>query len=148
MNSFAFVSSFCFLFIFTISTLQAQEEDTLRFPNPGEKYEWKYWDNSEPYPSPDEFQRVDVNPEVIKTVAPKFPESMKQKKISLTVYLHVLISENGGIMRGQMDIKTYKAHQDFADAAIEAVKQWQFSPARTDGKPVKVWVMVPIKFTY
>jgi protein TonB len=32
------------------------------------------------------------------------------------------------------------------DAAVEAVRRWVFTPAIANGKPVKVWVGVPVRF--
>jgi outer membrane biosynthesis protein TonB len=30
---------------------------------------------------------------------------------------------------------------------MEAVRQWKFKPASTAGKPLAVWVAIPVKFT-
>jgi len=32
-------------------------------------------------------------------------------------------------------------------AAVRAVRKWRFQPALSDGKPVVVWVAVPVKFS-
>jgi periplasmic protein TonB len=34
----------------------------------------------------------------------------------------------------------------FDEAAIEAVKKWEFTPAKSGGKPVACWVTFPISF--
>ena len=39
------------------------------------------------------------------------------------------------------------AHPDFADAALEAVRQWKFSPTLLNGKPVEVLMGVTINFS-
>jgi TonB family protein len=37
-------------------------------------------------------------------------------------------------------------HPDFAIAAVEAVRQWQFSPTLLNGKPIEVVMTVTITF--
>ena len=37
-------------------------------------------------------------------------------------------------------------HKGFSDAAIAAAKQYKFSPAYYQGKPVKIKVKLPISF--
>jgi protein TonB len=34
----------------------------------------------------------------------------------------------------------------FDDAAVNAVRQWVFAPATSNGQPVAVWVRVPVIF--
>jgi protein TonB len=36
--------------------------------------------------------------------------------------------------------------QDLDLAAMEAVRQWRFEPARQGKRPVAVWVMLPVRF--
>ena len=33
------------------------------------------------------------------------------------------------------------------DAALDAVRRWRFRPGATGGKPVKVWLAVPVTFS-
>jgi TonB family protein len=35
---------------------------------------------------------------------------------------------------------------DFSAAALEAVKQWKYSPARKSGQPVNIAVQMPVVF--
>ena len=37
-------------------------------------------------------------------------------------------------------------HPDLDLAAMEAVKQWRFEPAKQGNRPVAVWVMLPVRF--
>jgi protein TonB len=32
------------------------------------------------------------------------------------------------------------------DAALDAVWDWKVKPARTNGKPIAVWVAIPVRF--
>ena len=46
------------------------------------------------------------------------------------------------------DVQVVKfTHQEFADAAIEAVSQWQFDPGQKNGANVNTRVTVPINFS-
>jgi protein TonB len=37
-------------------------------------------------------------------------------------------------------------HRDLDRAAIDAIRQWQFEPARRGPTPVAVWVTLPVRF--
>ncbi|MBT3755096.1 MAG: energy transducer TonB [Candidatus Cloacimonetes bacterium] len=79
----------------------------------------------------------------IKRIPPNYPESAEESKIEGEVFLKVEILANGTV--GKILII-----QSLADAfdkeAVEAVKQWKFSPLKKDGKPVACWVTFPILF--
>ena len=82
-------------------------------------------------------------PEVKKQVAPAYPTILKEAGIEGNVWLKVLIDEQGFVAKAE----TIKCeHPAFAEAAITAVKQWEFTPARKDGKPIKAEVTIPFRF--
>ena len=95
--------------------------------------------------SNDKFLFIQPESEVftIKRISPKYPESEKESKIEGEVFLKVEILANGSV--GEILII-----QSLADAfdkeAVEAVKQWKFSPLKKDGKPVVCWVIFPVEF--
>jgi protein TonB len=35
----------------------------------------------------------------------------------------------------------------FDEAALQAIRQWVFTPARANGQPVAVWMRIPVVFT-
>ncbi|MEQ1915411.1 MAG: energy transducer TonB [Gallionella sp.] len=47
---------------------------------------------------------------------------------------------------GQVKLQHSSGHPVLDDAAINAVKDWHFSPARHAGQPVDKWFLVPIPF--
>ncbi len=87
-----------------------------------------------------------LKPAVRKKVEPVYPAKAKKLKIEGTVFLKVLINENGAVDKVEL-IKTTKNGEVLVDAATTAVKQWKFSPAIKNRVPVKVWttILVPFK---
>ena len=92
-----------------------------------------------------EYVPVDILPEAITKVQPVFPDIPKGSTSVLdgTVIVQALMLENGTVG----DTRIVKSLPGFDDAAMTAVRQWKFTPAVVKGKPVAVWVAVPIKFT-
>lgn len=77
---------------------------------------------------------------------PVYPEAERKSGVEGTVILTVEISAAGAVAGAKVD-KPVDGHPAFSDAAIAAVKQWRFEPARLDGKPVDIAVKIPVKFT-
>jgi protein TonB len=86
----------------------------------------------------------DVRPTPVKTPPPEFPSSMKQKGVSGLVALRVDIDETGAVT-GCVVSKSSNA--EFEQPAINAVKNWKFKPAQKAGAPVKISLILPIKFS-
>jgi len=91
-----------------------------------------------------ELKEVDLAPRLIKAVAPRYPADYKKQGIQGNVVLQIIIDENG--MPEDIKIASL-THKGFADAAIEAAKQYRYSPAYYQGKPVKIRVKQPITFS-
>lgn len=82
-------------------------------------------------------------PELKKQVNPEYPTILKEAGIEGTVWLKVVIDEKGTVAKAD----TIKSdHPGFAEAALKAVRQWEFAPARKDGKPIKAEVTIPFRF--
>ena len=78
-------------------------------------------------------------------VQPMYPEKERQEGVEGAVILAVDIDATGAVAGAKVD-KAVDGHPAFTDAAIAAVKQWRFEPARQDGKPVAIQVKIPVKF--
>ena len=83
------------------------------------------------------------SPEVKKRVEPWYPELLKLAGIEGKVFLKVVIDQSGKVESAEV-LKT--TDERFNQAAIEAMKKWEFSPAMKDGKPIKSEVTVPFRF--
>ena len=78
-------------------------------------------------------------------VNPVYPASMRAAGRSGVVPLDALIGTDGTVVFAR--VVSASVHPDFADAAIEAVRQWKFSPTLLNGKPVEVLMGVTINFS-
>ncbi len=74
----------------------------------------------------------------------RYPELARRAGIEGTVILYVQIDEQGEVV----DMRVIKSMGDSGcdEAAVEAIKKVKWIPAEADGKPVKVWISVPVRF--
>jgi protein TonB len=80
-------------------------------------------------------------PRALKRVHAEFPQQLWDKPGTVTVA--VLIKTDGTV--GEAKIVN-SPHQELNQLALNAVKQWQFDPARKDGKPIPLTVTVNVQF--
>jgi protein TonB len=74
---------------------------------------------------------------------PVYPDKALKDRARGVVVLRVLVSQNGE----PLEVKVERgARQDLTDAAVAAVKQWRFEPARKDGFRVRAYTRVRIPF--
>jgi TonB family protein len=85
-------------------------------------------------------------PKVIKEVKPEYPVAAKRARIQGTVGMDVVVLADGTV--GQVTV-TRSLDQTYGldEAAVTAVRQWQFEPGKKDGKPVPVQVEIEMSFT-
>ena len=80
----------------------------------------------------------------LKTVAPTYPRAARDAARQGRVLLRVLVDEAG--LSAAVDVAQSSGHADLDTAAIEAVRQWRFVPARLQGQAVQAYVLVPVRF--
>ncbi len=86
---------------------------------------------------------VDVQPSVIKRVEPVYPGEALAKGSEGKVWLKILVDTGGK----PAQVEVLKSENEYFDqASITAARQWVFSPAMKDNKPVAVWITLPFKF--
>lgn len=83
-------------------------------------------------------------PVPVRTVAPSYPEQLKDAGVSGLVVVRVVVDDHGNVTNPVVEKST---NQAFNQAAIDAVAKWRFKPATQSGKPVSAKVAVPIKFS-
>jgi len=88
--------------------------------------------DEEPTWSAEEFQRHIV-----------YPEDARRNNIQGKVIVRALIDRQGHVVK---TIVQPGAHPLLIDAAVEALKKTSITPAKVNGKPVAVWIQIPVTF--
>ncbi len=85
------------------------------------------------------FERM---PEVVRSVKPIYPELAISAQVEGTVQVWALVSKEGTVQEARIRRSIVVLDQ----AALDAVRQWRFIPARSGDQAVRAWVSVPIRF--
>ena len=103
--------------------------------------------NGNPNPVPDEEAlRISgpvTRPQIIAQAKPEYTIEARKARLQGTVICEVLIDREGCIQRARV-LKGLPMGLD--QAALDAIKQWVFLPARMDGKPVPVFYVLTTSF--
>lgn len=92
---------------------------------------------------PPDFIEVEKEPAVISKKDPVYPELALRAGIEGKVWVKVWVDTKG---RARMVSVLKSDNEIFNHSAIEAAKQFVFTPAYLHGNPVSVWVSIPFKF--
>lgn len=92
---------------------------------------------------PADFVAVEKEPVVVKKVEPKYPELAMRAGLEGTVWVKMWVDKEGKVKQAVI-IKS--AAEIFNDPALEAARQFVFTPAYMNNGPVSVWVSVPFRF--
>jgi protein TonB len=76
-------------------------------------------------------------------VAPRYPAIAQASRVEGVVILEAVISEDGSVQ----DVRVLRSKALLDDAAVEAVRQWRFTPTLLGGQPVPVVMTVTVSFT-
>jgi TonB family protein len=86
----------------------------------------------------------DVKPPLkTKTVPPVYPSGAVQAKIQGVVIVDATVGTDGKVK----DVKVIRSIKMLDDAAVAAVRQWEFKPTAIDNHPVQVITTIPVNFT-
>jgi len=85
-------------------------------------------------------------PVITKRVPPVYPEFARKSKIQGSVVLDIEILSDGSIGAIEVFKSLMPGPGGFDEAAITAVRQWKFQPAKSGGKPVGCWIKQSIVF--
>lgn len=83
-----------------------------------------------------------LNGRVTRSVAPDYPAAAKAQRASGTVVVALTVSGEGRVLEAE----AICGHPQLLGAAVEAVRQWRFSPTLLNGQPVKVTGTVTVNF--
>ena len=82
-------------------------------------------------------------PALLREVKPGYTEEARLRQISGEVVLEIVVRRDGSVG----DVKVLRGlGGGLNDRAVQAVRQWRFSPARRKGAPVDVVVEVAVEF--
>jgi protein TonB len=96
-----------------------------------------------PPPRRGDFAVYDDPPKPKKATFPEYPTMAKQAEMEGEVVLKVWVNERGRVTRVEVISSDSPV---FNDAAVEAVRQWEFEPAMMSGNPVAAPVLQRIVF--
>jgi TonB family protein len=83
-------------------------------------------------------------PRKLQDVKPVYPDSMRAAGRDGVVSLDAIIGEDGSVT--SVRVLSGDVHPDFAIAAVDAVRQWKFSPTLLNGRPIEVVMTVKVGF--
>jgi len=99
-----------------------------------------------PMPTPATPLRIGGNvraPERLKYVAPVYPEAAVAARVSGTVIIEATIGKDGSVT----DAHVIRSIALLDQAALDAVKQWRYTPTTLNGRAVPIMMTVSVSFT-
>jgi protein TonB len=82
-------------------------------------------------------------PTLISSSAPIYPSLARATKVEGVVVLDVLVDATGKVA----DVKVISGPASLRQAAIDAMRQWKYQPARLNGQPIAIHTNVNINFS-
>jgi periplasmic protein TonB len=82
--------------------------------------------------------------EYLQNPKPHYPGIARSRHWQGLVELRVYVTPEG--LCGELTLLSGSGHDELDEAAMDAVREWKFVPAKLDDKPVASWVTIPIEF--
>lgn len=92
---------------------------------------------------PADFVAVEKEPVIVKKVEPKYPELAMRAGLEGRVWVKIWVDKEG---KPKQVVVVKSDAEIFNEPAVEAAKQFLFTPAYMNNGPVSVWVSVPFRF--
>ena len=92
------------------------------------------------------FVVYDEPPQPIRRVNPDYPTFARRSGIQGQVILEVEVLSDGSVGAVEVVRSLMAGPGGLDEAAIRAVRQWEFTPAKAHGQPIAVWARIPIDF--
>jgi protein TonB len=101
-----------------------------------------------PPPSPKPSGPIKVSelvrpPKKIVDVRPVYPDLARQARVEGTVVLEAILDRNGRVDQ----VRVVRSIPLLDSAALDAVRQWRYTPTALNGQPVAVLMTITIRFT-
>ena len=85
-----------------------------------------------------------VRPRIIKQVEPVYPEMARRARVQGLLFLEAVIKKDGTV--GEVEVRRGRGKTGCNEAAIAALKQWEFEPGYVGGRPVDALMIMTIRF--
>jgi protein TonB len=85
-----------------------------------------------------------TSPRPLDNPLPEYPIEALRRALHGRVTLRVTVSSAGNV--SDLAVAQSSGYRSFDEAALRAVRDWQFEPARRFGRPVASTVLLPIRF--
>lgn len=92
------------------------------------------------------FVIYEEGPQPIRRVNPEYPSFARRAGLQGTVVLEVEVLRDGSVGAIEVLRSLSAGPGGLDEAAVNAMRQWEFTPAKSGGQPVAVWVRIPIDF--
>ncbi|MGA9117060.1 MAG: TonB family protein [Bacteroidota bacterium] len=92
---------------------------------------------------PADFVPVEKEPVIVKKVEPRYPELAMRAGLEGKVWVKIWVDKEG---KPKQVVVLKSDAEIFNEAAVEAAKQFLFTPAYMNNGPVSVWVSIPFRF--
>jgi protein TonB len=103
---------------------------------------WALWHVKSPGFDPKHL--MDLPPRVLVQTRPIYPRAAVDEKLEGTVMVELLINELGRVAHAEIRASL----PDLDQAALACVRDWQFDPARRNGRPVACVALAPVGFRF
>ena len=94
--------------------------------------------------SPEQGAQYDAQPGYLQNAPPPYPWTARIRGWEGLVVLKVRMGADG--RAGTVELVSSSGHDILDDAAVQAVRRWQFLPARVGGMALASTVIIPIRF--
>ena len=95
-------------------------------------------------PSLDAPVYVEELPAVVKEVKPVYPQFARDAGVEGLVLVKVLVGKDGRVLDARLSEKDQVPMLN--EAALDAARQWRFTPGLANGRPVVCWTAIPFRF--
>ncbi len=87
---------------------------------------------------------VDVMPKLLESPI-TYPQDARARRIQGSLMVRALVGKDGRVKEVAPDT-TQPAPPVLVKAALDAIREWKFEPARYKNEPVEIWICVPVQY--
>jgi TonB family protein len=85
-------------------------------------------------------------PDLRRQLERNYPPLLRDARVTGTVQVRMRVTADGTVDASSITV-TSSSHEQFNDPTIRSVQRLRFRPAKVNGRPVPVWVELPITWT-